>query len=227
MRVPAGFLVSSLGLCCFLATALAAAEDHQPRPSPEERARLNQEWDRQYADYQSRLAAAEARPGMTVADVGAGEGGLTLLLASRVGPGGHVFATDIDPRALATLRRLRADRALDNVTVIEGQPLDPALPPGRVEAAFLIKVYHQLADKVRFLTALREQLAPGALLFVVDVNVHQGRGEISGSVSDPEDCRADARAAGFEVVRLERFPVVDLELYQLVVRKPSGRPGPG
>lgn len=217
----------SLGLCWLLAAAPVAAEAPRARPSPEELARLNREWDRQYADYLGRLAAAEARPGMTVADVGAGEGGLTLHLARRVGPGGHVFATDIDPRAIATLRRLRADRALDNVTVIEGRPLDPALPPGRVEAAFLIKVYHQLDDKVRFLTALREQLAPGALLVIVDVDVHQEGGEIGGSVSDPEACRADARIAGFEVVRLERVPIVDLELYQLVVRKPSGRPGPG
>ena len=56
---------------------------------------------------------------------------------------------------------------------------------------------------------------------VGDVDVHQDWGQGTGSVSDPKDCQRDAVAAGFEIVRLTRFPIVDWKLYELVVRKPS------
>jgi len=205
-----------------LAPGLLPAQDHPHEPSREELARLNAEWDRQYAAYQEALAGSpEVRPGMVVADLGAGSGGLTRELAKAVGPEGHVYANDIDPRAIDALHRLSRERGLGNVSVIQGQQNDPMLPAGRVEAAFLLKVYHQLEDAVAFLRTTRDQLAPGALLWVVDVDVNQDWGEGTGSVSDPEQCRADAIAAGFEIVRLRRFPIVDWKLYELVVRKPT------
>lgn len=205
-----------------LIPVLLAAQDHPHERSREELARLNAEWDRQYAAYQEALAnSPEVRPGMVVADIGAGRGGLTLELAKAVGPEGDVYANDIDPRAIDALHRLSRERGLKNVKVIQGRQNDPMLPAGRVQAAFLLKVYHQLEDAVTFLRTTREQLAPGAQVWVVDVDVNQDWGEGTGSVSDPEQCRSDAIAAGFEIVRLRRFPIVDWKLYELVVRKPT------
>lgn len=210
----------------FLAVATVPAQHgqhhHHEEPSDEELARLNDEWDRQYARWQQELAhGPEVQPGMVVADIGAGEGGLTLPLAKRVGPSGHVYANDIDPRMLDALRQLRRAEGLTNITVLEGAPDDPLLPEGEVEVAFLLKVYHQLEDRRRFLRATWERLKPGALLFIVDVDATQGWGPGKGSVSDPEDCRANVEAAGFEVVRVEWFRVVDWKLYELVARKPE------
>lgn len=200
--------------------SLFGQEHEHRRRSQEELDRLNQEWDRQYLEWQQRLASGpEIRPGMVVADLGAGRGELTRALSEQVGTDGHVFANDIDPRMLEILRQLAAE--LGNITVIEGEQNDPLLPRDRVDVAFLIKVYHQLTDKVEFLRATREELKPGALLFIVDVDVNQDWGEGKGSVSDPEQCKADALAAGFEIVRIERFPITDWKLYQLVVSKPS------
>jgi ubiquinone/menaquinone biosynthesis C-methylase UbiE len=200
--------------------SLAGQEHEHRKPSQGERDRLNQEWDRQYLEWQQRLASGpEIRRGMVVADLGAGRGGLTRALSERVGTDGHVFANDIDPRMLEILRQLAGE--LGNITVIEGEQNDPLLPRDRVDVAFLIKVYHQLTDKVEFLRATREELKPGALLFIVDVDVNQDWGEGKGSVSDPEQCKADALAAGFEIVSIERFPITNWKLYQLVVSKPS------
>jgi len=214
---------AALAVCLVLLVPMVAAvqeHDHE-RPSDEEIARLNAEWDHQYSQWQKSLAATETSPGMVVADLGAGRGGLTRELALRVGARGHVYANDIDPQMLSHLRRLGDDEMLGNVTVIQGEQNDPLLPPGRVEAAFLIKVYHQLENPVHFLSATRDELAHGALLHIVDVALDQDWGRADGSVSDPGRCRADAEAAGFEFVRLEWIEITDWKMYQLVVRKPA------
>jgi hypothetical protein len=58
-----------------LVPGLLPAQEHHHEPSKEELARLNAEWDRQYAAYQEALAGSpEVRPGMVVADLGAGRG---------------------------------------------------------------------------------------------------------------------------------------------------------
>jgi len=208
-------------LSSVLTTVSLTGQVHQHQRSSSEQARFNDEWDRQYTDYQRRLAkSAAVRPGMVVADLGAGRGELTFELSKAVGPSGQVYANDIDPGMIAALESLRRERGLGNVTIVRGDQNDPKLPPGRVQAAFLLKVYHQLADPVGFLRATREQLRPGAELFIVDVDIHQQCGAGTGSVSDPQHSRRDALAAGFEILSLEHFRVVDWSLYQLVVRKP-------
>jgi predicted O-methyltransferase YrrM len=59
------------------------------------------------------------RPDMSVADVGAGGGELTVALAAAVGPSGQVFSTDIDPKALEQFRAWVAAAALRKVTVVQ------------------------------------------------------------------------------------------------------------
>ncbi len=73
----------------------------------------------------------------------------------------------------------------------------------------------------RFLRAIWKRVKPGALLFVVDVDAAQDWGPGKGSVSNPDDCRTDAEAAGFEVLRVEWFRIVDWKLYELAARKPA------
>src|SRR5262249_29274828 len=58
-------------------------------------------------------------PGMSVADVGAGRGEMTVAIAAEIGPTGHVYATDIDPEALEQIRARVAAAALQNVTILQ------------------------------------------------------------------------------------------------------------
>src|SRR5262245_6595653 len=86
------------------------------------------------------------KPGITVADVGAGKGQLTRALAGTVGPGGHVFSTEIDPDRLKALRAMLAEANLGNVTVVEAKSSDSGLPAGCCDAIVLRRVYHHLTD---------------------------------------------------------------------------------
>ena len=85
-----------------------------------------------------RLTEALAlHAGMVVADVGAGKGQLTRALAGTVGPGGHVFATEIDPDRLQALRAMLAEANFGNVTVVEAKVRDSGLPAGCCDAIVL------------------------------------------------------------------------------------------
>src|SRR4029453_17398016 len=77
------------------------------------------------------------RPGMSVADVGAGRGELTAALAADVGPSGQVFSTDIDPTALEQIRARVAAAALRNVTVVQAHASDTGLPMNCCDAVVL------------------------------------------------------------------------------------------
>jgi predicted methyltransferase len=72
---------------------------------------------------------AGIKPGMTVADIGAGEGYYTIRLAARVGEDGRVLAEDIVPAVHEALGQRVARERLDNVSVRLGTPNDPRLRP--------------------------------------------------------------------------------------------------
>src|SRR5262249_58412465 len=88
-----------------------------------------------------RLAGLlELRPGMVVAEIGAGVGKTTRAVAERVGPSGHVYSTEIDPEALAKIRETVAD--LSNVTVVQAGVAETGLPDACCDAIFMEAVYH-------------------------------------------------------------------------------------
>jgi ubiquinone/menaquinone biosynthesis C-methylase UbiE len=106
--------------------------------------------------------------GMSVADVGAGSGDLTLALATEVGPGGRVFSSDIDPGARERIRR-RVDAAgLRNVTLVEASAQATGLPANCCDAIVLRRVYHHLSDPAATNADCLRSLRPGAVLAVID-----------------------------------------------------------
>ena len=93
---------------------------------------------------------AEIEPGMTVADIGAGNGYYTIRLAERVGKSGRVLAQDIDAEALRRLGE-RVDRErLDNVSIKAGDPADPLLPENSFDRIFMVHMYHEVAEPMLF-----------------------------------------------------------------------------
>ena len=121
------------------------------------------------------LAALELKPGMVVADIGAGSGYYTSRMAKLVGPTGKVFATDIQPGMIDLLNRRVQSEGLGNVTTILGAMDDPRLAPGSIDLAIMVDVYHELQAPQVFLQKLRGVFKPGGRLVLVEFRKEDAR----------------------------------------------------
>lgn len=124
------------------------------------------------------LAAMDIAPGQRVADIGAGDGYFSFLLAEAVGPGGIVYAVEVDDEALAALERRVSEQGAANVRVVRGTPADPLLPDGSVDRVLLVNTYHHIDERVAYFSRLRRDLAPGASVTNVDM-----RDDLTGILS--------------------------------------------
>lgn len=116
------------------------------------------------------IAFAGVKPGMRVADIGAGEGYYTVRLSPVVGSKGVVLAEDIVADVRDRLaNRVQRDR-LDNVAVRLGLPDDPRLPADSFDRIFLVHMYHEVTEPYAFLWHLRAGLRRDGLVVVVDAN---------------------------------------------------------
>lgn len=113
---------------------------------------------------------AGVKPGMTVADIGAGEGYYTIRLAARVGKKGRVLAQDIVPSVRDTLAERVTRERLDTVSVKLGKTDDPELPENSFDRIFLVHMYHEIASPYAFLWNLRPAVRSGGQVIVVDAD---------------------------------------------------------
>ena len=175
-RAMSLILPTAVLLCCVVATAFAAllsaeaaiaqgrsqaTDDFAVSRAREEAVR--EKWLR----VSEVFSLAGIAPGAKVADVGAGEGFLTVRLARAVGPSGRVYAVDIAPRALQVLRERAREERLDNIEVVEGAIDDPRLPRDSLDAVIILKAYHQMSAHDAMLRHIRESLKPTGRLVLV------------------------------------------------------------
>ena len=116
------------------------------------------------------MELAEIKPGMTVADIGAGEGYYTVRLAEAVGREGRVLAQDIDRQALDRLGQRVERERLDNVSIRLGAPDDPRLPADSFDRVFLVHMYHEVQEPYAFLWRLWPSLRDDGRVVVVDID---------------------------------------------------------
>ena len=114
------------------------------------------------------LDALQLKPGMAVADIGAGSGYYSSRMAKRVGPTGHVYATDIQPGMIALLERRITSEGLSNVSTVLGGMDDPKLPPQSIDLAIMVDVYHELQEPQAFLQRLKPAFKPGGRLVLLE-----------------------------------------------------------
>lgn len=114
------------------------------------------------------LNAIGLRPGMVVADVGAGVGYFALRMAKRVEPGGKVYANDIQPEMLRRLRKKAAEENITNIQTVLGGESDPKLPAGKLDLILLVDVYHEFSQPQRMLQKIRESLKPDGRLVLLE-----------------------------------------------------------
>jgi cyclopropane fatty-acyl-phospholipid synthase-like methyltransferase len=106
--------------------------------------------------------------GMTVCDMGCGNGFYALKLARMVGPRGRVLAVDVQPEMLTLLKRRAAEEKLTNIEPILGRPYDPRLPQGQVDVLLLVDVYHEFSHPAHMLAAMRAALSPKGVIALVE-----------------------------------------------------------
>jgi ubiquinone/menaquinone biosynthesis C-methylase UbiE len=165
------------------------------------------------------MAAAGVKPGMTVADIGAGAGYYTIRLAARVGAKGRVLAEDIVRSYHDQLAARVLHDQLDNVSVKLGAPADPGLPPGSFDRIFMVHMYHEVAEPYEFLWNLRPALGPKGMVVVVDADRPT---EAHGT--PPRLLECEFRQAGYALVRRDVMPQAGG--YLALFRADGARPEP-
>lgn len=108
------------------------------------------------------------KPGMTVADVGAGVGYMSLRMAKKVGPTGKVYANDLQPEMLEKLRENAAREKAANVIPVRGELDDPKLPPNTMDLVLLVDVYHEFSQPQAMLRKIRETLKDDGRLVLLE-----------------------------------------------------------
>jgi len=119
--------------------------------------------------------ALQLRPGMVVADVGAGSGLFTMLFAAEIGDSGRVLAVDIAPSFVDAIRARASTRGLGNVDGVVSTQTDVSLPSGIVDLVFLCDTYHHFEQPAAMLRSIHAALRPGGELVIVDFQRIAGR----------------------------------------------------
>ena len=161
----------------------------------------------------------DIQPGYTVADVGAGDGWLSVEVAAAVGEAGHVFATELSARRRDAIRESVAAAGLGNVTAVEAGEHETNLAPACCEAIFLRRVYHHLTDPAAYNASLYDSLKPGGRLAIVELEFDGILSPLRGwpHWTDDERVVAEVTAAGLTHVKTADWPLA--AHYAAVFRK--------
>jgi ubiquinone/menaquinone biosynthesis C-methylase UbiE len=114
------------------------------------------------------LANLGVKRGMTICDMGCGNGFYTLQLAKMVGEQGKVYGVDVQPEMLTFLQQRAAAEAVTNIEPILGTLTDPKLPKAKMDLILLVDVYHEFSNPEQMLAAMRDALAEGGLCALVE-----------------------------------------------------------
>jgi SAM-dependent methyltransferase len=157
------------------------------------------------------------RPGLRVADLGAGEGYYTVRLARQLGPGATVYAEDVNPAFLKGLQARLAREGFGYVHTVLGAPQDPKLPADSIDLALLSHVYHEIENPFAFMYRLRRSLAPDGRVAIVEADrPTQSHG------TPPVVLRCEMAAVGYREV--DFLPLAPTENYLAVFAAPSQLP---
>lgn len=176
-RVLAGF-----GAALLLGSTAApvSAQDHEHITNTarqlNESFAADEEWIRRFESegreiFDFRYAIVDElglRPGVDVADIGAGSGLLSRLAALRVAPDGIVHAIDISPTMIDYIAGTANSMGLDNLRAMLGEPNSPGLPPNSVDVVLVVATYHHFEYPQEMLAGIKSALRPDGLFVLVD-----------------------------------------------------------
>jgi predicted methyltransferase len=208
--------------CVALATAPSTANAKQPHPAPRATAAPFtatpgsrhdfadvEQWRKVFDDPardawqkpRELVAALGLRPGMWVADLGAGTGYFSRWLDAAVRPSGVVFAVDTEPNLVAHLRTRAEQEETRTVIPVLASTDDPRLPPRALDLVLIVDTYHHLDARLAYLRRLGSALKPGGRIAIVDWEKRDlPIGPPAEHKLAREEVVAEMRAAGYALV---------------------------
>ena len=151
------------------------------------------------------LAALDIKPGITIADIGAGTGYYARRMARRTGSKGLVYAVEVQPGMMALLEKELARHHATSVKAVLGTPTDPRLPEASVELAVMVDVYHELEYPHEMLSAIVRALKPGGRVAFIEFRANDAAVPIKAlHTMTEEQVRKEAAAHPLEWVKTVR-----------------------
>src|SRR5688500_2945968 len=173
------------------------------------------------------LAAIGVREGVTVCEIGAGDGELTIAAAKIAGPSGRVYTSELGEDRVKTLRAQVAKTGLAQITVVEGSTSGTNFPDAGCDALFMRNVYHHFTDPAVMNKSIAAAIKPGGRAAVVDftppgkeaaVAAERSKDGMHGVTADTVS--RELKDAGLEVVSSEAGTQ---RWFMVVASKPNGR----
>lgn len=140
----------------------------------------------------------DLRTGMNVAEIGAGSGFLSRMVAERVAPNGRAVATELDAKMVAYMSDRARSEGLTNFTAVRGQTTSTGLDSASMDAVLIVNTYSFFDRPAEMMRSVAKALRPGGLLVIVDFP-RSGRGPSAEGV-DARDVVSITTASGFEKI---------------------------
>jgi ubiquinone/menaquinone biosynthesis C-methylase UbiE len=185
-----------------------------------------------YARRDAIVNALGLKPGMAVADIGAGTGLFTRLIAAKVGPEGKVFAAEIAEPFLRHIKAQSQKLGQPQVQVVLVTQTSSGLAANAIDLAFLCDTYHHLENPSAVLRSIRRALKPGGILVVVDFDRVPGKSTeftLKHVRAGKDVFIAEIKAAGFIAIDTPDAPMLKENFFQKFRRvddPPPKKPGP-
>ena len=157
---------------------------------------------REVYDHRHRIIeACDIKPGMVVADVGAGTGLFTRLLSKAVGDKGRVYAVDITPNFVEHVEALAKKEGLTNVQGVVCEADFVNLPPNSIDVVYICDTYHHFEFPFKTMASIRRALKPEGHVVLVEFSRIEGKSSefILGHVRAGQEVFTDEiKQSGFE-----------------------------
>jgi ubiquinone/menaquinone biosynthesis C-methylase UbiE len=212
-----------------VAGASATFSGQAPAQSASERTATASELTQAEKDVPQLAEVLELSTGMTVADIGAGHGAMSIVMSRWLGPSGRLYATDISDSALKALRDAKTREQLENLVVVESGERATNLPDACCDGIFIRNVYHHITQPADFTRSLAASLRPGGRLAVLDFNPDKGSTLPNGVPKNrgghgitPDVVEEELRAAGLVHVKTTApWPATSKASFLVLFRRPA------
>jgi ubiquinone/menaquinone biosynthesis C-methylase UbiE len=164
-------------------------------------------WEKYHNSYQPPnkvLDSLGIKPGMIIAEIGAGRGRYAVHMAKRVGAQGKVFANDIDKKSLDYLKyRIKRD-SLTNITPVLGKSTNPMFPAKTIDLVYVINTYHHIDKPVKIMKNIPLCLKPGGKWVIIEHDPEKYPQGGSHTTSKAKVLK-EAEVAGFKLIKMLHF----------------------